>query len=85
MHLGFGHVATKHFSSVESHVHLVYCAYLLLNADLRGVGKVGTIIERQRKVGAVLENREKAFIIHELTKIGGAERYKNELKSALTA
>mgnify|MGYP001556961661 CR=1 FL=1 len=85
MHLGFGHVATKHFSSVGSHVHLVYCAYLLLNADLPGVGKAGTILERQRKVGAVLENREKAFIIHELTKIGGAERYKNELKSALTA
>ncbi len=85
MHLGFGHVAAKHFSSVESHVHLVYCAYLLLNADLPGVGKVGTVIEKQRKVGAVLENREKARIIHELTKIGGAERYKNELKSALAA
>jgi len=85
MHLGFGHVSAKKFSSVESHVHLVYCAYLLLNADLPGVGKVGTIIEKQRKVGAVLENREKARIIHELTKIGGAERYKNELKSALMA
>jgi hypothetical protein len=85
MHLGFGHVATKHFSSVVSHVHLVYCAYILLNADLPGVGKVGTIIEKQRKVGAVLENREKALIIHELTRTGGAERYKNELKSALAS
>ncbi len=85
MYLGFGHVATKHFSSVVSHVHLVYCAYILLNADLPGVGNVGTILERQRKVGTVSENREKARIIHELTKIGGAERYKNELKSALAA
>ena len=85
MHLGFGHVSAKNFSSVESHVNLVYCAYILLNADFPGVGNVGTILERQRKVGAVLGNRKKACIIHELTKIGGAERYKNELKSALAA
>ncbi|OQY59283.1 MAG: hypothetical protein B6245_07515 [Desulfobacteraceae bacterium 4572_88] len=85
MHLGLVHVAAKHFSSVESHVHLVYCAYILLNADLPGVGNVGTILERRRKVGAVSDNREKARIIHELTKICGAERYKNELESALAA
>jgi len=40
MHLGLVHVAAKHFSSVESHVHLVDCAYILLNADLPGVGNV---------------------------------------------
>jgi hypothetical protein len=85
VHLGFGHVAAKHFSSVESHVYLVYCAYLLLQADLPGVGKVGTILRKQRKVMAVLEHIEKAGVIHDLTQIGGAGRYKNELKSALAA
>ncbi len=43
------------------------------------------ILEKQRKVGTVLESSEKARIIHELTKTGGAERYENELKSALAA
>jgi len=85
MHLGFGHVAAKHFSSVESHVYLVYCAYILLNAGLPGVGKDGSLLGKQRKVGTILENRKKACVIHNLTKIGGAERYKNELKSALAA
>ena len=85
MFLGFGDVASKHFSSVASHVYLVYCAYILLNAGLPGIGEVGTISEKQRKVAMILKNKEKAGIIHELTKIGGTERYKNELKSALAA
>jgi hypothetical protein len=83
MHLGFGDISAKHFSSVESHVYLVYCAYILLQSDLPGVGKDGTIAVKQHKVATVLENKKNACIIHELTKIGGAERYKNELKSVL--
>ncbi|MDM8526198.1 transposase [Desulfococcaceae bacterium HSG8] len=83
MHLGFGDIATKSFSSVESHVYLVYCAYILLQSDLPGVGKDGTIPVKQHKVAGVLANRKNACIIHDLTKIGGAERYKNELKSVL--
>jgi hypothetical protein len=30
MFMGFEDVATKYFSSVVSHVHWVYCAYILL-------------------------------------------------------
>ncbi len=71
MHLGFGDIAAKHFSSVESHVSLVYCAYLLLNAGLPGVGTDGSIPEKQRKVAKILENKKTAGVIHELTKIGG--------------
>jgi hypothetical protein len=85
MFLGFEDVAAKHFASVESHVYLAYCAYILLNAGLPGIGEDGTISEKQRKVAMISENRKTASIIHELTKIGGAGRYKNELKSALAA
>lgn len=85
MHLGFGDIAAKHFSSVESHVSLVYCAYLLLNAGLPGIGTDGTILEKQRRVAKILENKKTAGVIHELTKIGGVGKYKSQLKSALAA
>lgn len=85
MHLGFEDVAAKHFSSVESHVSLVYCAYILLNAGLPGVGMGGTVLEKQRRVAKILENKKTACAIHDLTKIGGVEKYKSQLKSALAA
>lgn len=86
MHLGFEDTAAKHFSSVVSHVHLVYTAYILLHSGLPGIGEGnGTVIEKQGKVRRILKNRETANIIHELTKIGGSERHKNELKKALAA
>ncbi|QTA88100.1 transposase [Desulfonema magnum] len=85
MHLGFGDISAKHFSSVESHVSLIYCAYILLNAGLPGIGTDGTIPEKQRRVVKIPENKKTANIIHELTKIGGPDRYKNELKSVLAA
>lgn len=86
MHSGFEHAAPKHFSSVSSHVHLVYMAYILLHSGIPGTGDDSdSVTEKQAKVRQILENRENACIIHELTKIGGAERLKNQLKSALTA
>jgi hypothetical protein len=48
MHLGFEDIAAKHFSSVVSHVHPVYTAYILLHSGLPGVGADNdTIIEKQ--------------------------------------
>lgn len=83
MHLGFGDIAAKRFSSAESHVSLVYCAYILLQSDLPGLGESGTIPEKQRRAANILENKKTACIIHDLTKMGGTERYKNKLKKAL--
>ena len=86
MHLGFEDISAGHFSSVVSHVHLVYTAYILLHSGLPGMGNDDdTIIRKQEKVGQILENRKTANIIHELTKIGGAGRLKDELKSVLAA
>lgn len=86
MHLGFEDIAAKHFSSVKSHVYLVYCAYILLQTGLPGIsGTDGFIPEKQQKIKQILNNREIANIIHELTKIGGVERLKSQLKSALAA
>lgn len=86
MHFGFGHIAAKHFSSVISHVHLVYCAYILMQTGLPGISDAcGTLFEKQEKVAGIMENRKIACTIHELTKIGGAKRLKDQLKSVLEA
>ena len=36
MHLGFEDVATTSFDAVQSHVHWVYCAYILLHMSPPG-------------------------------------------------
>jgi Transposase DDE domain len=84
MHLGFEDVATSGFDSVVSHVHWVYCAYLLLHMPPPGVpDDVKTIGARQRKIQELLEHKEKRRVLQKLTQIGGVERYKDELRQAL--
>ena len=85
MNLGFEDVAAKHFTSVESHVYLVYCAYILLNACPLGVpDSAKSLSEKQQYVAGILENKKIASILQKLTQIGGVESFKNELKSVLT-
>jgi hypothetical protein len=85
MNLGFENVAAKHFSSVESHVYLVYCAYILLHANPPGIPESSKALsEKQQYVAGILENNQIASILQKLTQIGGIERFKDELKSALT-
>jgi len=84
MHLGFEHVSAVSFDSVVSHVHWVYCAYILLQSQLPGApSTVQTIYERQRYVMSVLEHKEKASLLQRLTQINGLEILKAELKRAL--
>jgi hypothetical protein len=85
MHLGFEHVAAKHFSSVVSHVHWVYCAYILLQANPPGVCESSEAIpKKQQNIKAVLANAKIANVLQQLTQIGGVHRYKDQLKRALT-
>lgn len=84
MHLGFEDVATKSFHSVEAHVHLVYCAYILLHAYPSGIPEgTKTIPDKQHNIMAVLNNKEIACILQGLTRIDGVNQYKNELKMML--
>jgi len=83
-HLGFEEVATSGFDSVISHVHWVYCAYLLLQRSPPGVSpEVQGIGDKQRKLQAYLAHKEKRRILQKLTQIGGVNRYKDELRQAL--
>src|SRR5437667_8348763 len=83
-HLGFEDVATSGFDSVMSHVHWVYCAYILLHMSPPGVPtEVKSIGDKQRKLQTCLEHKEKRCILQQLSQIGGVQRYKDELRQAL--
>lgn len=85
MHLGFEDVAAKNFSSVESHVYAVYCAYIMMHDNPPGVsGDSNTILEKQQDIKNVIENKKTASVLQGLTQIGGVERFKSKLKSVLT-
>ena len=83
--LGFEEVATPSFDAVQSHVHWVYCAYILLHMSPPGVPvDVKSIGEKQRHIHTLLAKKEKRRVLQQLTQIGGVERYKDELCQALT-
>jgi hypothetical protein len=82
--LGFEDVATSGFASVMSHVHWVYCAYILLSISPPGVSTGGKSLgAKQRQLQQLLENQEKRRILQRLTQIGGVQRYTDELRQAL--
>ena len=56
--LGFEDVSAKYFSSVMSHIHWVYCTYILLNSSPPGftIG-VKSMAQKQLMVNKVIENK----------------------------
>src|ERR687888_1165337 len=83
-HLGFEDVATHGFDAVMSHVHWVYCAYLLLHLSPPGLAPgAQSIGDKQRALQQGLVDKEKRQILQKLTQIGGVQRYKDELRQAL--
>ena len=82
--LEFEDVATSSFDAVVSHVHWVYCAYILLHMSPPGMSpEAKSIGDKQRHVQLCLEHKEKRRVLQKLTQIGGVERYKAELRQAL--
>jgi Transposase DDE domain len=85
MHLGFEDGATSGFDSVQSPVHWVYCAYILLRRSPPGVPPdVQAVGDKQRHLQQCLANKGKRYILQKLSQIGGVERYKDALRQALT-
>ena len=83
-HLGFEDVSTSGFDSVISHVHWVYCAYILLSMSPPGVSAgAQSLGDKQRQLPQLLENQEKRRGLQQLTQIGGVQRYKDALRQAL--
>jgi hypothetical protein len=84
MYLGFEEVAATSFKSVISHVHWVYCAYILLHSHPPGVPKVTrSVPDAQRRIKEIIETKDRARVLQLLTQFKGVERYKNELRTAL--
>lgn len=84
MFLGFEDVATKSFKSVVSHVHWVYCAFILLNFHPPGIPKAfNSIAEKQKIIGQVTKKKEVSHILQLITQINGVQRLKSELGKAL--
>ena len=82
--LGFEDVATHDFDAVMSHVHWVYCAYILLHMSPPGLSPGSQSIgDKQRALQQGLADKEKRQILQKLTQIGGVPRYKDELRQAL--
>jgi hypothetical protein len=83
-YLGFEDVATSGFDSVISHVHWVYCAYILLSMAPPGVSAgAKSLSDKQRRLQQLLANQEKRRVLQQLTQIGGVQRYTDELRQAL--
>jgi hypothetical protein len=86
MFLGFEDVAPKWFDSVVSHVHWVYCAYILLNFHPPGMPKnIKSIAEKQKMITKSVKNKEISHQLQVISQINGADRLKIELRQALDA
>ena len=86
MFLGFEDVATKCFESVMSHVHWVYCAYILLNFSPPGISKqTKSLAEKQQRVEEIVASKKTSRVLQLLTQFKGAQRYKEELRRSLVA
>lgn len=86
MFLGFEDVSAKYFSSVMSHVHWVYCAYILLNSSPTGfpIG-VKSMAEKQLMVDKIIENKGLSAVNQLLTQAKGTQRLKAHIQKALNA
>ncbi len=81
---GFEDVATQSFTSVISHVHWVYCAYILLNSKPPGMpDHIKSIAEKQKMITQAIKKKDVPRYIQLLSRINGGEHLKNELQKAL--
>ena len=84
MFLGFEDVSAKWFDSVISHVHWVYCAYILLNSEPPGMPKqMKSLAAKQEFVEEMLKRKELSRLNQLMTQINGVQRLKNEIQQAL--
>jgi hypothetical protein len=84
MFLGFEDVASHSFESVLTHVHLVYCAYILLDLNPPGIPRSDIPIGKKQKILlGLIESQEKVSILQLLSQFGGIDKFKNQLREAL--
>lgn len=86
MFLGFEDVAPKSFNSVVSHVHWVYCAYILLHSHPPGIpDTLKSVEEKQQLIMTSYQNRQISSMLQVISQFNGVDRLKNQLREALEA
>ena len=84
MFLGFEDIAPKSFESVISHVHWVYCAYILLNLKPPGIpDNINSIAEKQKMIEQAIRKKEISSYMQVLSRINGGEHLKTVLRKVL--
>ena len=84
MFLGFEDVSAKYFSSIVSHVHWVYCAYILLNSSPPGIPiEVKSMAKKQLMINKIIENKGLSAVNQLLTQVKGPQRLKAFIQKAL--
>jgi hypothetical protein len=84
MFLGFEDVAPQSFKSVISHVHWVYCAYILLNSKPPWAAEhIKSIAQKQIIVEQAIRKKDLSHYIQVLSQMNGAIYLKTELREAL--
>ena len=84
MFLGFEDVSAKYFSSIVSHVHWVYCAYILLNSSPPGFPLgMKSMAEKQLRVNKIISNKELSVVNQLLTQVKGPQRLKASIQKAI--
>lgn len=82
--LGFEEVSAKWFSSIVSHVHWVYCAYILLNSSPPGFSiGMKSMAEKQLMINKIIENKGLSAVNQVLTQVKGPQRLKAHILKAL--
>ena len=79
-HLGMQHAGVRDFESQKSHVHWVYCAYLLLNTI--DSPEKGGISERQQWLNTCWKSEEARDLYQMTTQYGGIEAIQRRCRSA---
>jgi hypothetical protein len=80
MHLGFEDVSASKFISVQTHVHLVYCSYILLDYFNPTVDEMTSKIQVMKKTFKTKELNE---ILQVLSQFGGVEKYKQRIRAVI--
>lgn len=84
MFMGFEDISTISFDSVISHVHWVYCAYILMRYHLADREEEGmSVSECQSAVKSKILKKNMLRVKQLLTRINGVNSYKKVLEKAL--
>jgi hypothetical protein len=80
MHLGFQDVSTSNFTSVKTHVHLVYCSYILLDYLCPNIDKMA---DKKQKIKDIYQTKKLNEQLQLISQFGGLEKFKQKQRAVI--